>query len=186
MQSDRERRETRGRCRDLGFNRSTVFGWIAAHRKGGVEALTVKPVPGRPSKLTKAQLSVLFTMIEGSNPAQFQLDFALWTRDLVRQAIAKRFGVDLSVGSVGRILRGIGLSPQRPLHRATQQDPERVARWKAEEYPAIYEAKPPGSAAPCTSPMRPVFAPITTAARHGLRSDGPPSCGPPAPDTRST
>ncbi|MPZ71598.1 MAG: hypothetical protein GEU71_19095 [Actinobacteria bacterium] len=37
-------------------------------------------------KLTKAQMS---TLIVGSNPAQYQLDFALWTRDLVRQVIAK-------------------------------------------------------------------------------------------------
>lgn len=122
---------------DLGLNRSTVFGWIAAYRRGGAEALAAKPVPGRPPKLSKTQMGLLFTMIEGSNPAQFQLEFALWTRDLVRQVIAKKFGIDLSVGSVGRILRGLGLSPQRPLHRATQQDPERVARWKAEEYPTI-------------------------------------------------
>jgi transposase len=124
---------------NLGFNRSTVFGWYAAYRRGGVAALRAKPVPGRPPKLTKAQMSILFTMIEGSNPAQFQLEFALWTRDLVRQVIAKRFGVELSVGSVGRTLRALGLSPQRPLHRATQQDPERVARWKEQEYPAIRE-----------------------------------------------
>lgn len=122
---------------DLGLNRSTVFGWIAAYRRGGAEALAAKTVPGRPPKLSKTQMGLLFTMIEGSNPAQFQLEFALWTRDLVRQVIAKKFGIDLSVGSVGRILRGLGLSPQRPLHRATQQDPERVARWKAEEYPTI-------------------------------------------------
>lgn len=121
----------------LGFNRSTVFGWVAAYRKGGAEALRAKPVPGRPPKLTRAQMRMLFTMIAGSNPAQYQLDFALWTRDLVRQVIAKQFGVELSVGSVGRILRGLGMSPQRPLHRATQQDPERVERWRTEEYPAI-------------------------------------------------
>lgn len=122
---------------NLGFNRSTIFGWIAAYRKGGAEALQAKPVPGRPPKLTQAQMRQLFTMIAGSNPAQFQLEFALWTRDLVRQVIAHRFGVDLSVGSVGRILRGLGMSPQRPLHRATQQDPDRVARWRTAEYPAI-------------------------------------------------
>jgi transposase len=52
-------------------------------------------------------------MIAGSNPARYQLEFALWTRDLVRQVIAKRFGVSLSVGSVGRILRSLDLSPQR-------------------------------------------------------------------------
>lgn len=121
----------------LGFNRSTVFGWVAAYREGGAEALRANPVPGRPPKLTRAQTRMPFTMIAGSNPARYQLDFALWTRDLVRQVIATRFGVELSVSSVGRILRGVGMSPQRPLHRATRQDPERVARRRAEQYPAI-------------------------------------------------
>jgi transposase len=98
----------------LGFNRSTVFGWIAAYRRGGADALRAKPVPGRPPKLARAQMRTLFTMIAGSNPAQYQLDFALWTRDLVRQIIAQRFGVDLSVGSVGRILRGLGIVTAAP------------------------------------------------------------------------
>jgi hypothetical protein len=38
---------------------------------------------------------------------------------------------------VGRLLRKLGMSPQRPLHRAYQQNPEAVGRWKNEEYPAI-------------------------------------------------
>jgi hypothetical protein len=41
------------------------------------------------------------------------------------------------VVSVGRLLRTMGLSPQRPLHRAYQQNPEAVQRWKDEEFPAI-------------------------------------------------
>jgi hypothetical protein len=80
---------------------------------------------------------VLFTMIAGSNPAQYQLDFALWTRDLVRQVIAQRFGVDLSVGLGGTDptrTRDVTTAPAAPGH---QQDPERVERWRTEEYPAI-------------------------------------------------
>jgi transposase len=38
---------------------------------------------------------------------------------------------------VGRLLRKLGLSPQRPAWQAYQQDPEAVARWKTEEFPAI-------------------------------------------------
>lgn len=34
----------------------------------------------------------------------------------------------------------MGLSPQRPVWRAYQQDPEAVARWKEQEHPAIAAA----------------------------------------------
>ena len=40
---------------------------------------------------------------------------------------------------MGRVLRTLGLSPQRPVFRATQQDPERVKRWRESDYPAIRE-----------------------------------------------
>ncbi len=66
-----------------------------------------------------------------------QFEFALWTREMVREVIRREFGVRLSVVSVGRLLRKLGLSPQRPLHRAYQQNPKAVDRWKREEYPAI-------------------------------------------------
>jgi transposase len=62
---------------------------------------------------------------------------ALWTREMIREVIRREFGVALSVVSVGRLLRKLGLSPQRPLHRAYQQDPAAVDRWKKETYPAI-------------------------------------------------
>ena len=73
----------------------------------------------------------------GNDPRQLQFAFALWTRAMVRELIRREFGVALSEVSVGRLLRKLGLSPQRPLYRAYQQNPEAVARWKAETYPAI-------------------------------------------------
>ena len=42
--------------------------------------------------------------------------------------------------SVGRLLAKMGMSPQRPLWRAYQQDPGAVQRWKEQEYPAIAAA----------------------------------------------
>jgi transposase len=121
----------------LGLDRSTVFKWVARYREGGVAALKAKPVPGRPSKLSGPQIARLYALIVGKDPRQMQFDFALWTREMVREVIRREFRAALSVVSVGRLLRKMGLSPQRPLHRAYEQNPEAVARWKSETYPAI-------------------------------------------------
>lgn len=121
----------------LGLARSTVFGWIARYREGGVKGLKARPVPGRPPRLTGAQLRRIHTLIVGNDPRQLSFAFALWTREMVRELIRRECNVPLSVVSVGRLLRKLGLSPQRPVWRAYQQNPEAVERWKREEYPAI-------------------------------------------------
>jgi transposase len=121
----------------LGLNRSTVFGWIARYREGGEAALAAKPVPGRPPKLSGDQLRRLYTLVVGNDPRQLQFEFGLWTREMVRVLIRREFAVALSVVSVGRLLRKLGLSPQRPLWRAYQQDPAAVEAWKRQQFPAI-------------------------------------------------
>ena len=121
----------------LGLHRKTVYAWLAKYREGGNDALRARPVPGRPLKLGGAQLSRLYALVAGRDPRQMQFEFALWTREMVRELIRREFGVALSVVSVGRLLRKLGMSPQRPLHRAYQQNPGAVDRWKREEYPAI-------------------------------------------------
>jgi transposase len=120
-----------------GMARGTVYGWLARYREGGRDALRARPVPGRPPKLSGAQMRRLYTMIVGADPRQYEFAFALWTRDLVRELIRREFKVALSAVSVGRLLRALGLSPQRPLWRAWQADPEAVARWKDEQFPLI-------------------------------------------------
>ena len=121
----------------LGLHRKTVYGWLAKYREGGKGALAARPVPGRPPKLACPQMARLYGLIAGQDPRQMQFEFALWTREMVREVIRREFGVRLSVVSVGRLLRKLGLSPQRPLHRAYQQNPGAVEKWKREEYPAI-------------------------------------------------
>src|SRR5512144_42456 len=99
----------------LGLARSTGFGWVAKYREGGRPALAARPVPGRPPKLSGAQLARVYDLIVGRDPRQLSFEFALWTREMVRDLVRREFGVALSVVSVGRLLRRLGLSPQRPL-----------------------------------------------------------------------
>jgi transposase len=121
----------------LGMTRAAVYGWLAKYREGGLEALKARPVPGRPPKLSGPQLARLYGLVVGNDPRQLRFAFALWTRAMVRELIRREFGVALSEVSVGRLLRSLGLSPQRPLYRAYQQNPQAVARWKAEIYPQL-------------------------------------------------
>jgi transposase len=121
----------------LGFARSTVFGWLARYREGGLKALKARPIPGRPQKLAGKQLRRIYKLVVSKDPRQLSFGMALWTREMVGELIRRECNVKLSAVSVGRLLRKLGLSPQRPLWRAYQQNPLLVQRWKTEEYPAI-------------------------------------------------
>jgi len=118
--------------------RSTIYGWLRLRRESGPAGLTVKKASGRTPNLTEQQLARLRGIVIGTDPRQLQFDFALWTREMVRDLIKRLFGVDYTPQGVGVLLHRLGLSPQRPLVRAFEQDPERVRAWKEETYPAIH------------------------------------------------
>jgi transposase len=120
----------------LGLSRSAVYNWALRYRRGGVPALRARPTPGRPPKLDEQQRAQLYSLVR-QDPRTLGFSQALWTRDMVRQLIRQRFGVSLTLAPVGKLLRGLGLSPQRPTWRAYEQDPDAVRRWKTERYPAI-------------------------------------------------
>src|ERR1019366_2984215 len=123
--------------RALGFSRSCIYTWLARYRSGGWHALRAGALKGRPTRIKPVQLRWLYGTVVGKSPLQFRFEFALWTREMIRILLREKFQLRLSLASVGRLLRQLGLTCQRPLFRATEQDPERVRRWLEEEYPAI-------------------------------------------------
>jgi transposase len=121
----------------LDVGRSSVFDWISKYRVGGLASLSTKFASGRPTVLDDSEMIRLFIMINGKDPRAYSFGVALWTRALIRDLIKKTFAKDVSLVTVGRILKKLGMSPQRPLYRSWKQDPHRVEKWKREEYPAI-------------------------------------------------
>lgn len=122
-----------------GFCRTTAYKWLAKARgRGrGKRVLAARKGTGRPPKLTASQKRQVFRWINGKNPLQYGFDFGLWTRAMVRELIFRKFGVRLSVTSVGSVLAELNLTPQKPLQRAYQRDPDAVQRWQRESYPAL-------------------------------------------------
>lgn len=135
----REGEQPRVVIASYGFHRCTIYRWLKAARgRGqGLKALASRPATGRPRTLTAAQERQVFRWINGKNPRQDGFDFGLWTRQIVRELIAQRFGVRLSLASIGAMLARQGLTPQKPLQRASQRDPAAITRWQRETYPAI-------------------------------------------------
>jgi len=121
----------------LGFTRTQIYEWIAKYREGGIDALRSRKAPGKTPKLVGKQLQRVFRLVVGNNPQQLKFEFALWTRAMVKELIWREFKVNLSEVSVGRLLKKLGLSPQRPTHRAIQRDELAVYKWMAEDYKEI-------------------------------------------------
>jgi transposase len=124
----------------LGFTRSCIYAWLAKYREQGAEGLRARQLAGRPLKLNGKQVRWLYQVVTLKNPLQFKFPFALWTRGMIQELVWERFQIKLNVVSIGRLLARLGLSCQKPLYRAYQQNPSRVEQWLKTEYPAIRAA----------------------------------------------
>ncbi|HYA42857.1 MAG TPA: IS630 family transposase [Syntrophobacteraceae bacterium] len=121
----------------LGFSRSCIYEWLSRYRSGGWQALRAVPLNGRPRKITGPQMKWIYNTVTRKNPLQLKFEFALWTRGMIQILIKEKFGIQLSLTSVGRLLAQLGLTCQKPLMRAFQQNPSLVEKWLKEEFPAI-------------------------------------------------
>lgn len=121
----------------FGLHRGWAYKVLAKAKGRGKRALRSTKGTGRPRTLSSAQERKVFGWINGKNPRQYGFDFGLWTRQIVGELIRQKFAVSLSLASVGALLARLGLTAQKPLQQAYQRDPQAVARWENEIYPAI-------------------------------------------------
>jgi transposase len=123
----------------FGFSRQIIYKWLReAKGKGrGLRALRSRKGTGRPRRLAPKQQQQLFRWINGKDPRQYGFDFGMWTRLVVRKLIADKFGANLGVTAVGKLLAKLGLTPQKPLKRAYERDPAAIEAWKHDTYPSI-------------------------------------------------
>lgn len=111
-----------------------VSRWLARARDDGPEALRVRPTPGRSPRLTPIQASSIPELLwHGSEAYGFRGQ--AWTYARVAKVIEWEFGVRYHKDHVGRMLKGLGWTPQQPIRRAIQRDDEAIRRWREEIWP---------------------------------------------------
>src|SRR5262245_15307859 len=99
-----------------GFCRTTIYKWLrtAKGKRRGLDVLRSRKGTGRPPKLTKSQQRQVFRWINGKDPRQYGFDFGLWTRRVVSELVADRFGIDLSLAR--QAARQCGIDPAEAAH----------------------------------------------------------------------
>ena len=122
----------------FGVTRQAVGKWVRAYREGGFKALKAAK-QGRPKggSLLPWQAAQIAKTVIDRHPDQLKLPFYLWTREAVAQMIEAKFGIRLSVWTVGRYLGRWNFTPQKPIRKAFEKDPEAVRQWLEQRYPAI-------------------------------------------------
>jgi transposase len=151
-----------------GFNRTTIYKWLTAAAKG--VGLQARPAAGRPRRLTPGQEQQVFRWINGKDPRQYGLDFGLWTRSVVADLIARKFGIRLGLTAVGELLAKLNLTPQKPLQRAYQRDPEASSGGGARPIQPLH-SKPRRKVARSSSGMSRGFAPMPFTGGPGVSRD---------------
>jgi transposase len=123
-------------AKKLGVGRRSIQRWKAAFLIGGEEAIRPRPAPGRPSKLNGTAKKVLEkALLRGARAAGYGTD--LWTCPRIAQVISKAFGVRYHVDHIGRLLRCLGWSPQKPQRRAIERDEASIQRWVKTAWPKV-------------------------------------------------
>jgi len=130
-------------ARRAGVSSATICLWVKDVKARGEAAYTFDktgPKTDSARLLTTKQEDWIQNCILTRLPDECGIPFFLWTRDAVRELIAKKYGVRVHKRTVGKWLWRWDMTPQKPCRQAIERDPAKVATWLECTYPAIKKA----------------------------------------------
>lgn len=116
-------------ARSAGMDRQTLRDWVLRYNAQGADGLADRPREGRPAKLDSSEKAELLALVlAGPDPETSGI--SAFTRDDLVRICEERFGKRLHASSMGRILRGLGLSRQKSRPSHPQKDLAAQAAFK--------------------------------------------------------
>jgi transposase len=112
-----------------GMDRQTLRDWVHRYNAEGLAGLSDRPHPGRPPRLTPAQMRALEAVVE-TGPDPDRDGVVRWRCIDLRDLIATRFGVSFHERTVGKLLDKLAFAhlSVRPKH--PESDPEAQEAFK--------------------------------------------------------
>jgi len=120
----------------LGLTEGWVSQTLKKYRQDGLQALTWKKPAGPACRLSQEQLTQLVTELDKGALAH-GFEGQVWTRQRVNAVITKLFGISYDPSQVGRLLKQVGWTRQKPQPKARQQDPLAVQAWQTDRLAAL-------------------------------------------------
>jgi transposase len=114
-----------------GMDRQALRDAVVRFNAEGIDGLYDRPKPGRPPHLTAEQQAELKALIlEGPDPETDGL--SAYTLEDICEIASRRWEVRYHPASMSRVVRGLGLSRQkpRPVHPETDQDAQEAFQKK--------------------------------------------------------
>jgi len=142
-----EKRRLAHQLRKRGMTRAEIGEMVGAHADTVGRWLKLNPKQlkvnhggrktGEGRHLSVEQESRIRKLITDKLPDQLKLSYALWTRKAVMELIRQQTSITMPIRTVGEYLKRWGMTPQKPVRRAYEQNPKAVQRWLDDDYPVI-------------------------------------------------
>ena len=121
----------------LGMSRSCIYDWLNRYYDAGLEGLQTEKKTGSEPLITTEMDKWLRIVVLNSTPVDHGYDTLLWTRDILSELLWSKYGIEVAGRTVSEHLIQNGLSYQKPVYRAKEQDPDEVEYFINEKFPRI-------------------------------------------------
>lgn len=124
-------------ARTVSASKPIIYAWHQRFLTKGVEGLANETKKVGRRKVTDAYIAALEEAV-AHDPADYGYEFAIWTRERLRDHLAQETGIHIHINWIGALLQARGYVLRRPKHDLRhRQDP--VA--KAEAHATLEELK---------------------------------------------